>query len=95
MATAVRMERASVVVRGSLKRLLHGGAEREPACRFSAVKACMRAHRADGFRGEGGGVGQRVLRQAGALPHRAAGCDQRQHDDRDRDEHEAREASGW
>ena len=49
------------------------------------------ARRADRLGGEGGGVGQPVLRQAGALAHGAAGGHQRQHDDGDGEQHEGRE----
>ena len=52
------------------------------------------AHGTDHFRGIGRGIRKRILRGARAAAHRAAEADQRQHDDRNRAEHESRTAAG-
>ena len=50
------------------------------------------ADRADQFGDIGGRIGQRILGVARQPPHPAPECHQRQHDHRDRQQHEARES---
>ena len=77
------------------RRRLRRRREKRPVTSASLVKACKRAHRADLLAGIGGRAGQRVLRGARLAAHRAAEGDQRQHDQRDRGDHQAGQLAGW
>jgi hypothetical protein len=75
-----------------------GGAHRRPpprrrSGRWSPLRAerLHDPHGAEIFGREGGRFGQRVLRPPRAGAHRAPRGDQRQHDERDRDQHQAGE----
>ena len=57
---------------------------------FFSAEGLHGPHRAEVFGGEGAGFGERVLRVARAGAHRAAGRHQRQHDDRNGDQHQPR-----
>ena len=90
MPKAVSAARAAVELRRRDKGALDGCGE---AARHGVLgrEGLDDADRADRLPGEGGGIRQHVLRPARAQPHAAAETDQRQHDDRQRHQHEAGE----
>ena len=83
IANAVRKARAATEERAASK-ARSTAAEKMPGRGRLAGEGLDGPHGTDRFRGEGGGVGERVLGKARAAAHRATEGDERQDDDRDR-----------
>jgi hypothetical protein len=82
---AVRHARAGRIARGLIGAL--DFLAESAGCKALVGESLQGAHRADQFRGIGGGVGQRILGPAGQRSHPSSERDQGQHDQRDHRDH--------